>query len=475
MKKENETIEMIVNKILSSMDLGLGQDNSAGRPYAANLNNKGIFENVNDAVEAVSQARIELEHLSLEKRREIIEAIREKSRENVEMLARMEIEETGYGRYEHKVIKHLWAINGTPGIEDIRPEVFTGDHGITLILRRPFGVAACIVPSTAPSATVIHNSICMIAAGNGAVISPHPGAKNTTLKAVELINEAIEEAGGPKNLIVAVREASIEKASEIMAHPKVRLLLATGGPGVVKAVLSSGKKAIGAGPGNPPALVDETADIPKAARDIIAGCGMENCTNCIGEKEVLVVEQVADQLIEEMAKNDAYLLKDPNVITKLTRLVTTTDGAVNKDYIGKDASIILKAIGIIAPEETKVIMFEAPSDHIIVTNEYLMPVLPIVRIKDIDEGIKLAVDIEGGRRHSAVIHSTNISNMNRFAQAIQTTIFTKNGSSFNGAGLNGEGYMTMSIAGPTGEGLTTPRSFTRPQRCALIEEIEEII
>ncbi|ATW28952.1 aldehyde dehydrogenase EutE [Candidatus Formimonas warabiya] len=429
----------------------------------------GIFDEVNEAVEAAWLAQKHLIALGLEKRERIIEAMRQAGMANVEMLARMEVEETGMGRYEDKVLKHHLAILRTPGVEDIRPEVFSGDHGLTLVERLPFGVAGCITPSTAPSETVFHNTICMIAAGNSAVISPHPAAKNVTLKAVEILNLAVQSAGGPVNLVVCLREATLQKASEIMKHPKINLLLATGGPGVVEAVLSSGKKAIGAGPGNPPALVDETADLPKAARDIVAGAGFENDIQCIGEKEVLVVEQVADRLIAEMAKSGAYLLKDEKEVDRLTKLVTTPEGQVNKDYIGKDAQVILHAMGIPAPDHIRVIIYEVPANHITVREEFLMPLLPIVRVKDVDEGIELAVCIEGGCRHTATMHSKNVDNMTRFARAIQTTIFVKNGPSYNGVGLGGEGYGTMTIAGPTGEGLTSPRSFTRVQRCTLVE------
>jgi propionaldehyde dehydrogenase len=431
----------------------------------------GIFEDVNAAVDAAFQAQKELESISLEKRGEMISAIRKIARENVEMLASMELKETGMGNYEHKIAKHFMIIDLTPGIEDILPEVFTGDNGLTLIERRPFGVGGCIVPSTAPSVTVIHNSICMIASGNSAVISPHPGGKNTSLKVVELINQAIKEVGGPENVITTFREASIKNAEVLMKHPKIAFLLATGGPGVVKAVLSSGKKAIGAGAGNPPVLVDETADIPKAAKDIVAGNSFENCIQCIGEKEVLVVDSVADELISEMTKNGAYLLKDPNQIEKLTNLVTLENGAPNKKYIGKDAAIILRDMGISVDDDIKNIIYEVPADHITVVEEYLMPILPIVRVKNVDEGIDLAVSIEGGRRHTAVIHSKNVDNMARYAKAISTTILVKNGSSFCGSGMGGEGYTTASIAGPTGEGMTTPRTFTRQQRCALIGEM----
>ncbi|MEL7565335.1 MAG: aldehyde dehydrogenase family protein [Dehalobacterium sp.] len=460
--------EVIVKAITEQIKQRLNKDDFSQRAIIPGGNN-GIFAEVDEAVEAAFIAQKKLLQLGLEKRAKIIEGMRQIGLANVELLARMEVEETGMGRFEHKVQKHYLALLKTPGIEDIQAKVYTGDNGITLVESLPYGVAGCITPSTAPSETVFHNAICMIAAGNSAVISPHPAAAKTTKKVVELLNQAIQEKGGPPNLVVSLQEATLQKASEIMKHPKISLLLATGGPGVVKAVLSSGKKAVCAGPGNPPVLVDETADIPKAGRDIVTGASFENDINCIGEKEVLVMEQVADELIAEMVKNGAYLLKDKKDIARLTKLVTTPEGDVNKDFVGKDARVILKEIGISVTDDIKVIIYEVPADHITVMEEFLMPILPIIRIKSVDEGIELAVCIEGGNRHTAVMHSKNVDNMTRFARAISTTIFVKNGPSFSGVGNGGEGYTAMTIAGPTGEGLTSPRTFTRTQRCVLVD------
>lgn len=435
------------------------------------VQNNCFFDCVNDAVDAAVIAQVELSKCSLKEKEKMITAIREKIRDNVYNLSQKELEETGMGRFEDKVAKHLLTIEKTPGTEDVKPEVYSGDDGLTLIERRPFGVAGCVLPSTAPSCTPIHNAICMIAAGNSVIFSPHPGGKNTSFEAIRLINEAIIEAGGPPNVVVVTKEATIQMANEIMKHPLIDLLVATGGPGVVNSILSSGKKGIGAGPGNPPVLVDETADIPKAAKDIIDGNGFENCIQCIGEKECIVVDCIADLLISEMQQNGAFFIRDKNKIEDLTNIVSLENGSVNKAYIGKDAKIILRDIGINVGDDIKSIIYEVPADHITVVEEYLMPLLPIVRVKNVDEGIKKAVKIEGRRRHSAMIHSRDVRNMTKYAKAIQTTILVKNGPSYSGVGLGGEGFVTMSIAGPTGEGLTRPRTFTREQRCTLCGDL----
>lgn len=433
-------------------------------------NNYGVFDDVDSAVNAAQAAYHQLAMCSLERRGEMIEAIRKKIHANVNMLVRMEHEETGFGRIEHKMKKFLVTLEKTPGIEDVMPQIFSGDMGLSIIEYRSFGIAACITPSTAPGATVVHNAICMIAAGNTAVISAHPNARKTTIKAVELVNEAIMEIGGVANIVTVVANATIENAQKLMNHPQISMNVATGGPAVVKAALSCGKKAIGAGAGNPPCLVDETADIKKAAQDIINGNSNENGINCVGEKSVLAMESIADILIQEMCQKGACLITGQQ-IDDLVKVITLPNGQPNVKYVGKNANLILNEIGINVDDNYRSIIFEAPAEHKLVMEEFLMPVLPIVRIKDFDSGVELAVKIEGGRRHTAVIHSKNIDHMTRYAKRLSTTILVKNGSSYNGAGIDGEGHTTMTIAGPTGDGLTTPRTFTRPMRCALIGNV----
>ena len=443
---------------------------SAGPLRRVETDNGGVFNDVDSAVAAAGFAYQQLAKCSLEKRGEMIEAIRNKIHANVNLLTKMEFEETGFGRVEHKMKKFLVTLEKTPGIEDVIPEVYSGDLGLSIIEYRSFGIAACLTPSTAPAATVVHNALCMLAAGNTAVISAHPNAAKTTIRAVELINEAVAEMGGVLNTVTVAANPTIENAQKLMNHPEISLIVATGGPGVVKAALSCGKKAIGAGAGNPPCLIDDTADIPKAAQDVINGNSNENGVNCLGEKSVLVMENVADQLIQEMCQKGAYLIKG-NQINDLINLITLPNGQHNTKYVGKNANVLLRDIGIEVDDSYRSIIFETSADNRVVLEEFLMPILPVVRIKDFASGVDLAVKIEGGRRHTAVIHSKNIDHMTRYAKMLSTTILVKNGVSYNGAGIDGEGHTTMTIAGPTGDGLTTPRTFTRPMRCALIGNV----
>jgi len=428
----------------------------------------GIFENMEDAIQAAYKAQRELFGMSLECRKKITNAIKAELLLHVEELSKLGAEETGMGRYEDKIVKNTVAIEKTPSVEDLMSGVFTGDDGLTLLEYSPFGVIGAIAPSTNPSETVICNSIGMIAAGNAVVFAPHPSAYNTSNLVVKYINKAIASVGGPKNLVTAIKKPSMESVDTMMHHPLVNMLCATGGPGVVKAVLGSGKKAIGAGAGNPPVLVDETADIEKAGKDIVDGCSFDNNLPCIAEKEVVVVDEVADYLIFNMKKHGAYELKDAALIHKLETLVFKEDGALNRGFVGKNADYILSQIGIQVDPSIRVIIMEADKNHPFVVEELMMPILPIVRVNDAAEGIELSCKLENGLRHTAMCHSKNIDVLTEMAHRIQTTIFVKNGPSYAGIGVGGEGFTTFTIAGPTGEGLTSAKSFTRRRRCVLV-------
>ncbi|HWQ29930.1 MAG TPA: aldehyde dehydrogenase family protein [Negativicutes bacterium] len=458
MKAEAVEVEAVVRKVLGEI---LGRESADG-------GGSGIFSDMDKAVEAAWLAQKQLVRFNLEARGRFIEAIRSAVRKNAELLARMAVDETGMGRYEDKIKKNLLAANKTPGIEDLTSEAFSGDDGLTLVELSPFGVIGAITPTTNPSETIICNSIGMIAAGNTVVFSPHPTAKDTSIRTVEILNKAITESGGPCNLVTTVKEPTMEQVGIMMKHRKINMLAATGGPAVVRAVLSSGKKAIGAGAGNPPVVVDDTADIEKAAKDIIDGCSFDNNLPCIAEKEVIVMDNVADYLIFCMKKHGAYELKDAARIKKLQKLVIDAQGHPNKAYIGKNADYILSQLSINCLPCTRAIIMEVEREHPFVTEELMMPILPIVRVKDIDEAIGLAVEVEHGFRHTAMMHSRNVEHLTRLAKEIQTTIFVKNGPSYSGIGVGGEGYTTFTIAGPTGEGLTSAKNFARRRRCTLV-------
>ena len=434
----------------------------------------GVFDSMSEALSAVEAAYRQYRGYTLEQRERIIANIRRLTLDHAENLAKLGVSETGMGRVADKIIKHQLVANKTPGTEDLMASVFTGDRGMTLIEMAPYGVIGSITPSTNPSETVLCNSIGMLAGGNAVVFNPHPNAKETANYAVDLVNKAILEAGGPENLVVSVQNPTRESSDEMMNSPIVRMLVATGGPGVVKALLSSGKKAIGAGAGNPPVIVDDTADIPKAAADIVAGASFDNNLPCIAEKECFAFDCIADQLIQAMLRSGAYLIKGEQIDRLVKVALTEKDGKyrLNKKWVGKDASKFLEQLGIKA--EPRLIICETDANHPFVQEELMMPILPIVRVSNIEDAISLAVRAEHGNRHSAHIHSKNIDHLTRFAQAVETTIFVKNAPSYAGIGAGGEGYTTFTIAGPTGEGLTAAHSFTRSRRCVMVDGLHII-
>jgi acyl-CoA reductase-like NAD-dependent aldehyde dehydrogenase len=431
----------------------------------------GVFSSIEEAVKAAGKAYLQLSALPLSNRHEMIRKMREISLSHAEELAEMAVGETGLGKVNDKVVKNKLAAQKTPGVEDLVSRSYTGDSGLTLLEFAPLGIIGSITPSTNPAATIINNSISMVAAGNTVVFNPHPGAKKVSIRAMQLLNQAIVQAGGPENVLTSVNNPSLETSGELMNHPSINALVVTGGGAVVRAAMSTGKKVIAAGPGNPPVVVDETADLIQAGRDIVLGASFDNNVLCTAEKEVFVVDKAANGLKAEMTKNGAYELKGHQLSQLLKILLIEKDGKYipNKDYIGKDANILLQQIGVSPNPSIKLIIVETPKDHPLVWTEMLMPILPIVRVPNVDEAIRSAVEAEKGNRHTAVIHSQNVSYLTKMAKEMQSTILVKNGPSYAGLGVGGEGFATLTIAGPTGEGLTSARTFTRQRRCVLVE------
>lgn len=429
----------------------------------------GVFDDVDQAVATAKDAQRELFRMKIADRKKITDSIRQELTPYVEELSKLAVEETNMGDFNDKVQKNLAAINNTPGIEDLPSAVYSGDRGLTLLELSPFGVIGAITPSTNPTETVINNCIGMISAGNSVVFSPHPSAFNVTNYTVELINKAIKKVDGPENLVVTIDKPSLDKSHAIMSHPDIKMLVATGGPSIVHTVLSSGKKAIGAGAGNPPAIVDQTADIDKAVNDIVLGSSFDNNLPCTSEKEAIVVDEVYEYFVFKMKDHQStYHIEDKSVLDKLENLIVK-DGKPNKNFTGKHAHYILKEIGIEVGEDIRLITCETSFDHSFVQLELLMPVLPIVRAKDRDEALFLGIKAEHGNRHTAICHSKDIDFLSLAAKELQTTIFVKNAPSFAGIGIGGEGYTTFTIAGPTGEGLTSTSSFCRHRRCTLVD------
>jgi len=450
----------------------------APRPTAARAGQglgDGVFGDLEEAMSAAVRAYYELNDLGLRKRIAIIDAVRAALRLESERLAREAHAETGLGRVEDKIQKNNLVIEKTPGPEILNPQAISGDDGLMLLEPAPFGVIGAITPVTNPSSTIICNAIGMLSAGNAVVFNTHPSAKLVSAETVRVINRAVVSVGGPANTVCCLAEPTIESANALMRHPKTRIVVVTGGPGVVKAAMGSGKRAICGGPGNPPVVVDATADIETAAQRIVYGHSFDNNIICVDEKECVVVDAVADDLKRAMTRHGAIELPARD-LARLEKVIFSKNAGprghatVNKDFVGKDASVILAELGIRAGHETRCIIVEVSNDHPLIWTEQMMPVLPITRVPDVDTAIRLAIEAEGECFHTAMMHSHDVRKLSKMARECNCSIFSKNATGVDGLAHKGEGYTSFTIASPTGEGLTTAASFSRWRRCTLRDD-----
>ncbi|MCS6799047.1 MAG: aldehyde dehydrogenase [Myxococcota bacterium] len=426
----------------------------------------GIHDDLEQAVAAAREAFERMRRTPLAVRHEIVAAMRRVALEHLDEMAERAVAETGLGRVADKRIKNHVAITKTPGPEFLEPIARSGDDGLVLVERAPYGVICSVTPCTNPTETIINNAIGMVSGGNSVLFNVHPLARRTSAWYIALLNRAIASAGGPPALLHTLREPSIETAQAAMRHPGVRLVVVTGGGAVVQEAMRSGKRAICAGPGNPPCVVDETAHVEVAARGIVAGVSFDNNVICTDEKAVVVVEDVADRLLRELERHGARRLT-AHEVRRAERTFLDAQGHINREFVGKDARVLLAALGTHTSDDIRMLFAELPEEHPIVQVEMLMPIVGVVRKPDVGEAIEAACRIEHGYGHTAVMYSTNIEALSHMARRIDTSIFVKNAPSFAGIGAGGEGYTSWTIASPTGEGLTTCRTFTRERRCTL--------
>jgi len=438
----------------------------------------GVFATAEEACVAAQESYLQLKQKGVETRRKIEVIIKTLAEKNAEVWGKLELDETKIGRLDHKIAK-LQIIKLVPGVDWLRPDARSGDHGITLEEYTPFGVVGAITPSTHSIPTLSGNIVNICSAGNAVVFNAHPNAARCAAVAVRAYNEAIYRETGIENIACIIEKPSLDSFNALCKHEHTRLLLVTGGPMVVKAAMLTGKRAICAGPGNPPVFVDDTCCLTRAARAIISGAAFDNNLLCIGEKQVFVLDQVADQLMQKLAENGGVKLNSAQ-LDKLTKAAFTfkegqgggcAHASVNKDYIGKDPAVLAQAAGMNLPSGTQLLFAETEASHPFVEEEQMMPMLPIVRVKSVEEGIAQSLKSEHNYKHTAVIHSHDVENITAMARALDTTLFVKNGPSPAGLGLGGEGYLSFSIATPTGEGITNPRTFTRVRRCVMVDNL----
>lgn len=464
--------EQQVQEIVSRVIRNLGQSGQISGMTRATVSNasrgkRGVFEDMDAAVEAAARAFDLYKHMGLDKRKTITDAIRQVGLDHQEPLSRMVFEETKMGRYEDKLLKHVYAATMTPGIEDLKPNAWSGANGLAVEEYAPFGVIGAITPSTHPSETLINNAVMMLVAGNSVVVNSHPSAKNVSAYVVGLINDAIIQAGGPENLVTTVEEPTIDSATIMFHHKKVALLSITGGPGVVRAAMKSNKKVIAAGPGNPPVVIDETADLKLAAEKITKSAGFDNNILCTAEKEVFVVDSVFNAFMQEMEKvgNKKLLTSQMDQLAQKVFEKKKYLHIVRREFVGRNASVLAKELGIHISDSVPLLFGETDKKHLFVEEEQLMPCLPIVRVRDFEEGLACALEAEHGYAHTASCFTRNLDRATCYARELNCSIVVINGGTYQGnGGEEGEGTLSFTISTPTGEAITRPRNFARLRR-----------
>ena len=468
--------ERLVSKVVSEV---LTRLQAQTKVVSSGQSSFGVYEKMDDACEAAHRSFEKLRDLGVSARRKAIQVIRKMVVARAKEWGELEFAETKIGRLDHKIEKLKICGDLVPGVEFLERMAFSGDFGLTIIDFAPWGVIGAVTPSTHSVPTLTGNAINMIAAGNAVVYNTHPAAANCAAVAIRSYNEAIFQEIGISDLLTTVVKPTLDSFDVMCKHAKVKLLCVTGGPAVVAAAMKTGKRAVCAGPGNPPVVVDETADLEVAAKSIIQGASYDNNLLCIGEKEVFVVEAVADKLIAALKRAGAVQLDAKQVEALAEKAFVFPQGkgagcphpVVNRDLVGRDAAVLAKAIGLNVPPATQLLFGETSADHIFVDEEQMMPFIPVVRVANVDAGIAAAIHAEHGYKHTAVMHSQNIRNLTKMAQVVDTTLFIKNGPCMTGLGLGGEGFLSFSVATPTGEGVTTPMTFTRSRRCVMVESL----
>ena len=472
------TNEQAIRQVVEEVLAQLGRKPLATAKSAKANGAWGVFKKVDDAVAAANDAFQKLREPPVADRVKIVEIVKTMCNTHAEEWGTMEMNETKIGRLDHKIEK-LKIVNLVPGVEWLRTDAKSGDHGLTITEYAPFGVIGAITPVTHSLPTLSGNIVNMVAAGNTVVFNPHPNGARVACEGVRRFNEAIYKATGLENVVTIIGEPTIESANELFNHRGARMLVVTGGPAVARAALASKKRAVVAGPGNPPVVVDDTACLENAAKSIIKGAAYDNNLLCIAEKEVFAVEKIFDKLLEQMDRAGAYRL-NARQIEELSKLAFAPPekagghAVLNRDLVGRDAAVLAEKIGVRVPAGTELLYGETDESNPFVGEEQMMPFVPFVRAKDVKHAIELAKEYEHSYGHTSLIHSRNVRTMSEMGKHMDTTLFIKNGPCMAGLGLGGEGYLSYSIATPTGEGVTNPLTFTRQRRCVMVDDLRVI-
>ena len=416
-------------------------------------------------MEKARYARKNLLKLSLKQREQLIQSIREQMLALAPALLKKLIEQTNMGCLDDKLISLNLIVQNTPALEDLSASVNTGDNGLTLNEFSPYGVIAAFVPLNNLIETMICNTIGMLAAGNAVIFAVPAAAYTIAQELVIQLNLAVTKAGGPEHLIGVVTD---KQAKELVNHHDIDMVVMTG-DAYYDLNIPICKKIILTGVAHTPVIVDETADVAQAAKDIVAGASFDHNLSFIAEKVIVAVDSVTDFLTHHLITAGAYVLTEENALKRLESLLLYSDED-SSAYKGRSAVDILYLLGVHDRLDTRLIVVEVDSiNHPFVQNNLMAPILPLVRAKNVHVAIEMAKQIEGGCKHTAVMHSKHIDHLTACARELQVILFVKNAPSYAGLGLGGEGYTSFTIAAITGEGAVSARHYSRARRCVLSE------
>ncbi|MHB1376701.1 MAG: aldehyde dehydrogenase family protein [Candidatus Humimicrobiaceae bacterium] len=375
---------------------------------------------------------------SQEKVDKVVEAMALAGIKESERLARLAVEETGYGIVEDKIIKNIFASRDVyESIKDLKTAgVISRDNVKKIIeIAHPMGVVAAITPTTNPTSTVIFKALICVKSRNAVVFAPHPHAVRCSFEAARVMAEAAVSAGAPAGLISCMYTLTLEGTKELMASKNVAIILATGGPAMVKSAHSYGKPALGVGPGNTPVYVDKSADIEKAAKDIISSKSFDNGVICASEEAVIVHKDVEGQLRNMMIKNGAYFLSESEI--EKAGKVLVKGNSMNAEMVGKSVQIIADAAGINVPAGTKLLVGQllGVGPQYPLSREILSPIVAYYIADNWIEGCERCLELInfGGVGHTMVIHSMDEEVITEFAHRKPVFRFLVNTPASQGA------------------------------------------
>ena len=379
------------------------------------------IQEVRHLIQRAKVAQQKLALMSQEQIDTIVKVVAKASYDQRERLAKMAAEETGFGKWQDKVLKNALASKGIlEEIKDMRTVGILREDKENKVIEVgvPVGVVAGLIPSTNPTSTVMYKALIALKGGNSIVFSPHPHAAKSINETVEIIKKAAVSAGCPEGAVSVIQRVSIEATNELMKHKDTNLILATGGNAMVKAAYSSGTPAIGVGPGNGPAFIEKTADVPKAVRQILDSKTFDNGVICASEQSIIVEEEMKEKVVEEFKRQGAYFVPKEDA-KKLGNFIILPSGAMNPKMVGKTPQVSAKLAGISVPDDARVLIAdgEGVGKQYPYSMEKLAPVLGFYTVKTWEEACELSIRIlhHEGAGHTLAIHTQNENIVREFA------------------------------------------------------------